>query len=67
MASADLRPGTKVRHRGTGSVAVLDRRKQPDDDHHGLMYRPGWWLRGRFGGLADDVIDAEDSDWEVLG
>lgn len=49
-----LEPGTTVRHRLTGSKAVLDRRKEDDS---------GWWLRGH-GGLTDSVWD--HGDWQVV-
>lgn len=47
------------------AVAVLERRKRPSDDHHGLPYMPGWWIEGG-GGLADVAIDDADSQWEIL-
>lgn len=64
--SEDLQPGTRLRHRD-GKIVTLGRRKTPPDDQHGLPYWPGWWLRDESGGLADFVIDHEDSDWTVLG
>lgn len=69
--SADLAPGTRLRWTGPHSdnrpdIAVLERRKKPGDDHHNLPFRPGWWVEGG-GGLADYVIDAADSKWEVIG
>ena len=66
MRSADLPPGTRVKHRASGSIAVLARRKNRDE--HSLLlsvpFWPGWWLRDNRGGLADHVIDG--GDWEVL-
>jgi hypothetical protein len=66
--SAQLEPGTRLRYGLVGEIVTLDRRKTPDDDHHGLPFHPGWWLRGRnAGGLADFVLDADDSCWKVVG
>lgn len=65
--SQDLQPGTRLRHDGDGAVVVLARRKTINDDHHGLPYHSGWWLRDGSGGLADFVIDADDSDWIIDG
>lgn len=65
ISSADLRPGTKLRHKN-GHVVTLDRRKRPGEERHGLPYHPGWWLRDDAGGLADFVIDADESDWTIL-
>lgn len=68
--SSELTPGTRLRWtgprtQGVGNVAILERRKQHTDNHHGLPFHPGWWVEGG-GGLADFVIDAEDSNWEVI-
>ena len=64
MASNELRPGTQLRHRD-GAMVTLDRRKTAGDNHHGLPFIPGWWVR-ESGGLADVVIDAEDGQWTVV-
>lgn len=68
--SKDLMPGTRLRWAGMDAVgrtpfAVLQHRKMPDEDHHGIPYQPGWWCEGG-GGLADYVIDAEHSQWEII-
>lgn len=65
VKSADLKPGTKLRYKD-GVVVVLDRRKTPQDDHHGVPFHAGWWLVGPHGGLADFVIDNPERGWEVL-
>jgi len=64
--SASLTPGTRLRHKN-GHVVTLGRRKV-EGEARGLsaIFFPGWWLRGTDGGLADFVIDAENSDWTVL-
>lgn len=64
MKSVDLQPGTRLQY-ADGEIAVLDHRKDPNEDHHGLPFHTGWWLRDG-GGLADFVIDAPDTDWKVL-
>lgn len=66
MKSSEMKPGTALRHT-SGHIVILDRRKSDDDDLHGLPFHPGWWLRDDAGGLVDWTIDAEDSDWTVLG
>ncbi|MCU1488255.1 MAG: hypothetical protein JWN67_5001 [Actinomycetia bacterium] len=63
--SADMPVGTKVRHRESGEVVTLVRRKEMGDLRVLYRFHPGWWCGGG-GGLADFVIDAERSDWEVL-
>ncbi len=61
MSSKDLPSGTKVRYKPNGDIAVLDRRKE---EWEGTALA-GWWVRDG-GGLADCVIDADDSEWEVI-
>lgn len=65
--SIDLQPGTTLRWMGTSGSdnIVLDRRKRYDDDHHGLPYKPGWWIVNG-GGLVDTAIDEEGSKWEIV-
>jgi len=59
IKSKDLKPGT-VMVREDGAQVTLLRRKRPEV--RSGMYHPGWWcVEG--GGLADFVIDAEDSPW----
>lgn len=68
IRSADLKPGARLQH-ANGEIVTLDRRKTRDEDHHGIPYWPGWWLRDGAGGIADFVIDGGDdepSDWTVL-
>ena len=66
MKSDELTPGTRLRHRPSGKVVTLDRRKREGEESANLPFHPGWWLPGDNGGLADFVIDAEDGDWEVV-
>lgn len=65
MKSADLRPGTRVRHK-SGSIVTLSHRKKPSAYPHDLPFHPGWWLVDNRGGLADYAIDNENEDWTVL-
>jgi hypothetical protein len=62
VPSRELRPGTRVRYKPNGDIAVLARRKREFESSSLLM---GWWVVDG-GGLADVVIDADDSEWEVL-
>lgn len=64
IISRDLAPGTALRH-ANGHIVILDRRKSPDDDLHGLPFHAGWWLRDDAGGLSDSVIEELD-EWTVL-
>ena len=71
IRSADLRPGMRLRYRD-GTVVTLARRKSPSDllpetrrGMERLPYHSGWWLRDG-GGLADFVLDADESDWTIL-
>lgn len=59
--SKNLLPGTDVRHVGGGRTVTLDRRKGPGES----WYLPGWWVEGG-GGIADLVLDAPNSVWEVV-
>jgi hypothetical protein len=70
--SVDLTPGTRLRLidgqrgiDGKGTV-VLDRRKDPAEHVDDFPWNPGWWLTEDQGGLADFVIDDENSRWEIL-
>lgn len=51
-----LKPGTMVRHKPSGKIDVLDRRKEDDT---------GWWLRDH-GGLVDWIIERGEV-WELVG
>lgn len=64
--SRTLTPGTKLRYKPDGTEVTLARRKQRQDYRSDRDYLPGWWLTGDDGGLADLVIDAENSSWEVV-
>lgn len=65
--SADLKPGTRLRWRDTNDVVTLSHRKaESDRPDTSLPFHPGWWLADDRGGLADFVIDAEDSDWHIV-
>ncbi len=67
-SSAYLRPGTRVRYKPTGTVAVLSRRKVEAEHVADIPFHPGWWIDGetRWGGLADFVLDDPDGNWEAL-
>jgi hypothetical protein len=66
MKSEDLTPGTRLRYKPNGSIAILDRRKDPNDhDASKGRFFPGWWVEGG-GGLADFVIDDAESVWEIV-
>lgn len=67
VRSIDLTPGTRLRDRRDGHIAVLERRKQRTDiaPHRTRPFHEGWWCVGG-GGLADFVIDDPDTNWEVL-
>lgn len=62
MGSEALTPGTILRHKRSAAEVVLSHRKEGRD----ATPHPGWWLKDNAGGLADFVIDAEHSDWEVV-
>ncbi len=64
--SIDLSPGTRMCHKTTGTVLTLAARKSTDDGRSRTMpWWPGWWNTDG-SGLADFVIDADDSEWEVV-
>lgn len=67
MRSSELQPGTRLQH-ADGKIVTLDRRKTRDElrSRCDIPYHPGWRLRDESGGLADFVIDADDSAWTVL-
>lgn len=62
---SDLQPGTRLVHKPTGKTVTLSHRKKPTDTGAVPPFHPGWWLTGTDGGLADFVVDAPDSPWEV--
>lgn len=62
--SEDLAPGRGLRHRD-GKVVTIDRRKTLGDGSAGSPWYPGWWLTDG-SGLADFVIDEDDSYWTIL-
>jgi hypothetical protein len=64
VRSVNLKPGDRLRH-SSGSVVTIRRRKSADDDHHGLSFRPGWWLV-EGGGLADFVFDDSPGEWTLI-
>lgn len=63
--SKDLKPGMRLRWRGS-SIVTLARRKDPDEPGRSIPFHSGWWLADSRGGLADFVIDAENGEWEIL-
>lgn len=62
--SKDLAVGTIMEHRN-GHRVTLDHRKSRTFQQPGEVFHPGWWCTDG-SGLADFVIDAEDSDWRVI-
>ncbi len=53
-ATNEIGPGTRVRHRRTGSLLVIDRRKEDDS---------GWWNTDG-SGFSDHALTLPD--WEIL-
>ena len=80
--SEALRPGTRIRFKGSTKVEMLGRRKKPADFEPDQIpaYQPGWWMRGeeRRRGFSDEALDRhlaandvevlDDCDpWKVVG